>query len=254
MRTLGFVFASLLGACVADVPASELPTADDLPPVHSEAAGQNNRQTAFNYFVSKGLTKVQSAGIVGNLMQESSVSPTAVEPGGPGRGIAQWSVGGRWDSGHTDSLTAYVASHGGSRWALQTQLDFIWFELDSVGGYGLSRLESATTISSAVVAFQNDFEACGACSQTQRISYAQQVYNDYASSAPSGGGGSGGGSGSDTGSTSTGADCSSGTLGRDVPENTCVQSMYDGQWYQCSNGSWVDRWSDPDACVAVYPL
>ena len=250
MRTLGFLLASMLGACVADVPASELPTADDIPPPHSEAAGQNNRQTAFNYFVSKGLTEVQSAGIVGNLMQESSVSPTAVEPGGPGRGIAQWSVGGRWDSGHTDSVSAYASAHGTSRWQLGTQLDFIWFELDSVGGYGLARLESATTISSAVIAFQNDFEACGACSQSQRISYAQQVYNDYAGSAPSGGGG-----GSDSGSgATTGADCNSATLGRDVPDNTCVQSSYDSLWYQCSNGSWVDRWSDPDACNGTYPL
>jgi hypothetical protein len=249
MRILGFL---LLGACVADVPASQLPTADDFPPVQSEAAGQNARQTAFNYFVSKGLTKTQSAGIVGNLMQESSVIPTAVEPGGAGRGIAQWSVGGRWDSGRSDSVTGYVNSHGGSRWSLQTQLDFVWYELDSVGGYGLPELRSATTISSAVVVFQNRFEACGACSQSQRISYAQQVYNDYASSAPTGGG-SGGGSGSG-GDTSTGATCASGTLGRDVPDNTCVQSMYDGDWYQCSNGSWVDRWSDPDACNGEYPL
>ena len=48
-----------------------------------------NSRVAFDYFLGKGLTAVQAAGIVGNLMQESNVDPTAVQPGGPGRGIAQ---------------------------------------------------------------------------------------------------------------------------------------------------------------------
>jgi hypothetical protein len=50
------------------------------------------------------------------------------------------------------------------------------------------------------------------------------------------------------------ATCHSDTLGRDVPGNTCVQSSSDGLWYQCDDGSWVDRESDPAACIAVYPL
>ena len=85
-----------VSACVADVDPSDLPTEDDTPPHMAEAAMQNNEQTAFNYFVAKGLTKEQSAGIVGNLIQESSVLPTAIEyDGDPNRGIAQWSVDGR---------------------------------------------------------------------------------------------------------------------------------------------------------------
>ena len=61
----------------------------------SEDALDANEQPAFNFFVGKGLTTYQAAGIVGNLVQESNVSPTAVQSGGPGRGIAQWSAGGR---------------------------------------------------------------------------------------------------------------------------------------------------------------
>src|SRR5277367_4611477 len=83
----------------------------------SEAALSSNEHTAFNYFVSKGLSKIQSAGVIGNLMQESNVIPTAVEyGGGPGRGIAQWSVGGRWDTGHDDNVTWYASDHGENRW------------------------------------------------------------------------------------------------------------------------------------------
>src|SRR6476620_7954591 len=86
---------ALLGGCMVGDPT--MPVDDDLPPAQSEASLANNPRTAFNYFVSKGLTQTQAAGIVGNLMQESSVMPTAVQPGGPGRGIAQWSVGGRFN-------------------------------------------------------------------------------------------------------------------------------------------------------------
>jgi hypothetical protein len=202
----------------------------------SEEALSNNEQTAFNYFVAKGLTKVQAAGIVGNLIQESSVIPTAVEyGGGPGRGIAQWSVGGRWNTSYHDNVTWYASQHGANRWSLSTQLGFIWYELTNYG-YGYSQLRAATTVSAATIAFENHYEICGNCQQASRISYANQVLAAY-------GGGGGGG-----------ASCYSGTLGKQMPPNACVQSKFDGLWYQCSLGSWIDRWTDPDPCNGVYPL
>jgi hypothetical protein len=36
--------------------------------------------------------------------------------------------------------------------------------------------------------------------------------------------------------------------------NACVQSKFDDRWYQCDDGSWVNRWTDPAACDGVYPL
>jgi hypothetical protein len=202
----------------------------------SEAALSNPQETAFNFFVSKGLTKIQAAGIVGNLIQESSVNPAAVEPGGPGRGIAQWSVGGRWDTSHDDNATWYASVNGESRAALTTQLGFIWYELDTVGGFGLSNLRAATTISAATIAFENDYEICGDCDQTNRIDYAESVLANYSDGPNSGEG------------------CYSATLGKTMPANACVQSKSDSDWYQCAGGDWVDRWSDPDACNGVYPL
>ncbi|HEX4419628.1 MAG TPA: phage tail tip lysozyme [Kofleriaceae bacterium] len=205
----------------------------------SEAALSNSEQTAFNYFVSKGLTKVQSAGVVGNLMQESSVNPASVEfGGGPGRGIAQWSVGGRWDTSKSDNATWYASAHKLSRGALNTQLDFIWYELTTFSGYGLAQLKAATTVTAAVAAFQDKFEICGTCDSSKRITYAQQALSAY-------GGGSSG---------NTGAGCFSNTLGKEMPDNACVQSKSDDLWYQCSNGAWVDRWTDPDACNGVHAL
>lgn len=231
--SLGLLAASAAAGCATG--SDE--TADD--PGMYEAAMLNSEQTAFNFFVSKGLTKIQAAGVIGNLMQESSVNPTAVEfGGGPGRGIAQWSVGGRWDTSHNDNVTWYASTHGVSRLALNTQLDFIWYELTTFSGYGLSSLRAATTVTQAVTAFQDKYEICGTCDSSRRISFAEQALSAF-------GGGSSG---------NNGAGCFSNTLGKEMRDNACVQSKADGLWYQCSNGSWVDRWTDPDPCNGVHPL
>ena len=230
--TLGLVLvASVLGSgCAGSVGGD-----DGL----SEAALSSSEQSAFNFFVSKGLTQIQSAGVIGNLMQESSVNPAAVQyGGGAGRGIAQWSVGGRWDTDRNDNVAAYASARGLSRWALGAQLDFTWYELETFSGYGLAELRAASTVSAATIAFQDRFEGCGQCDQSQRIRYAEEALSAY------GGGGTGGG----------GAGCWSSTLGREMPDNACVQSRSDSSWYQCANGSWVDRWTDPEACSGVYPL
>ena len=238
-RVLSFAILSGMSSLVAGCSAGD---GEDVATADSEAALTNTQKTAFNYFVSKGLTKVQSAAIVGNLIQESSVIPTSVQfGGGPGRGIAQWSVGGRWDHDGSDNMTWYANKHGLNKWSLQAQLDFIWYELETFSGYGLGKLKAQSNISSATVVFQNDFEGCGTCDESKRISYAQQVLSSF-------GGGSGGGGGN------SGAGCWSGTLGKEMPMNACVQSKYDDLWYQCDNGSWVDRWSDPSACNGVHPL
>ena len=64
-----------------------------------------NEKPAFDYFRLKGLTDIQSAGIVGNLDAESGLDPTIHQiGGGPGRGIAQWSAGARWDTTPGDNV------------------------------------------------------------------------------------------------------------------------------------------------------
>jgi len=70
--------------------------------------------------------------------------------------------------------------------------------------------------------------------------------------APSGTGGSSGGTTS--GGSSGGAGCHSDTLGKEMPDNACVQSASDSEWYQCDAGSWTDRWTDPTACNGVHAL
>src|SRR6185437_570251 len=169
-----------LGAGCGDPNASDgEPVAQTSEPIFG------NDQTSFDYFVGKGLTAVQAAGIVGNLDQESGDDPTAVQyGGGPGRGVAQWSTGGRWDTDANDNENWYVTTKDGGSgniWNLNPQLDFIWYELTTFSGYGLANLKAQTTVSGATTAFMTDFEICGTCDATNRINYAQAVYNAYGS-------------------------------------------------------------------------
>lgn len=147
-----------------------------------------NGVTACKYFVGKGLKDYQAAGIVGNLMQESNVSPTAVEyGGGPGRGTAQWSVGGRWDTDASDNVVWYANQQHQDKWSLQLQLDFTWYELMHFSRYGLAALRSSTNITDATIAFEDDFEQCGHCDEAQRIAYAKDALSSCTLS-PGGGG------------------------------------------------------------------
>jgi hypothetical protein len=194
MRALKALTTSVLGVAIAVAvaatltnPANAAPTmnaAGMSPAVVSTATIiRSNEQTAFNYFVNRGMTKIRAAGIIGNLDQESGMDPTIKQyGGGPGRGIAQWSVGGRWDTYAQDNVVWYAANKDGglSRWSLQAQLDFIWYELHNFSYYGFAQLHDATTIDQAVIAFQNGYEGCGDCNTAARESYAHDAYNRYA--------------------------------------------------------------------------
>ncbi|MGI8416375.1 MAG: phage tail tip lysozyme [Nakamurella sp.] len=141
-----------------------------------------NEKTAFDYFVAKGLTKKQAAGIIGNLDQESGMDPTIKQyGGGPGRGIAQWSVGGRWDTYSGDNEVHYTnVVLGISRYNLTGQLKFVWHELSDFSYYGLAQVKASTTINGAVLAFQDHYEGCGTCNPSAREKYAADAYSRYA--------------------------------------------------------------------------
>ncbi len=145
----------------------------------SEAVTENaNDKIAFDYFLARGLSPVQCAGIVGNLDQESGMDPTIEYGGGPGRGIAQWSAGGRWDTTPNANVIWYGGQENESYWSLNLQLEFIWWELTHEG-YGYTELKAATTIDAAVEAFQDDYEICGACDSSNRIAHADQALADF---------------------------------------------------------------------------
>jgi MYXO-CTERM domain-containing protein len=178
-RHLSFVGALVTAGLALSVPGCSGAGPGENVGATSSAITFANDQPAFDYFLGKGLTSFQAAGIVGNLDQESGVDPTAVEGGGPGRGIAQWSVGGRWDTDANDNATWYASMQGQTLLSLQLQLDFIWYELTTFPGYGLAALKQTTNVTDATVVFETDFEGCGTCDQSTRIMYAENVLSAF---------------------------------------------------------------------------
>jgi hypothetical protein len=109
----------------------------------------NNRATAMRFLLGKGLTRQQAAGVVGSLMQESGLRPTAKNPSSGALGIGQW-LGGR----KTNLLNS-----GNS--GLRGQLDFLWSELQGPENAALKRLKGAHSVADAVDAFTWGFERPG---------------------------------------------------------------------------------------------
>lgn len=121
----------------------------------------NNEQIVWDYFISKGYSRIAVAGISGNLMQENRFQTTAHESG---LGIAQW-MGNR----------RYLLEIRPNYLDINVQLDYLNHELNT--GYSTVRdgLNTATTIEQATIVFQNEFERCGDCRESQRVQYAYEI-------------------------------------------------------------------------------
>jgi hypothetical protein len=97
--------------------------------------GRDNEQKTWNYFIAKGLSDKQVAGIMGNMQQESHFDPLIMQIGGRskdpydagslGWGIIQWS-GNSEPTG--DKVTRLFKQSGlsGQIYTLGTQLDLVW--------------------------------------------------------------------------------------------------------------------------------
>ena len=175
-----------------------------------DVTGGNNLEVTWNYFLSRGFSPEQAAGIIGNLLVESAgtldprirqggdfVSDPNDPSGAKGRGIAQWTFSERWQT-----LLNYASALNRDPLTLDLQLDFIMFEMTgqppAPGMTGGSRanaynmLVATTTVEEAAVAFARYYEvnqlsidyAEGRISYeeafTYRIQPSEDVYNDLA--------------------------------------------------------------------------
>jgi hypothetical protein len=216
-RLLNPFLLATIGAVISG--CSGAPGDQNLGTASSDLSVSANETTAYEFFIKKGLKNFQAAAIVGNLQQESNVDPTIFEiGGGPGRGIAQWSVRGRWDTNTDDNVVWYARKTNQSEWSLTLQLEFIWYELETFGTYGLAALRASTGLDNATIVFQDDFEGCGKCETQNRINYASEVLAAL------------GGPSHDA--------CNKGN-------GFCTETL------QCDNGHWIVRQDDPNACTTV---
>ena len=153
--------------------------------------GNDNEQKAFNYFLSKGLSTMTTAAVVGNLMEESHLDPTIIQGGGHtndpltvmasgvGWGIAQWTPGAKIVG------IAKGLDITGPIYELSTQLDIVWAEMTTTAPTGYrdvaDTLKQQTDLSSATSFFQINFES--GTNFDARYARAQEAFTLYGATA-----------------------------------------------------------------------
>ncbi|WP_327638645.1 phage tail tip lysozyme [Kribbella sp. NBC_00482] len=189
--------------------------------VDGNLSGSNNQQKAFNFFVQNGYSKEQAAGIVGNMIAESSVEPARLQNTDPGVvsppdqvvdsplgwGIVQWTPAGKMinpsrDAGVQDDKIA----------SLGYQLEFLIKQLDGQGplaeGAAGRAIKAATSVEQAAYEFGDKFERFGGHENPNHPTYADRkanarhVFDQFAGSAPASGGAQNAGTGSGCGAGS----------------------------------------------------
>jgi hypothetical protein len=122
-------------------------TRQTVKPAKVEGTTQSRGQQAMAFYMQKGYTKEQAAGIVGNLIGESNLNTGAVGDSGTAEGIAQWR------GERLNRLKRFAASRGKDYKDFETQLDFVDLELQNNEKAAYQALKSAKTVDEATAAF-----------------------------------------------------------------------------------------------------
>lgn len=128
-------------------------------------AGSDNKEKIWNFLIGKGLTAKQTAGIMGNLEEESGFDPRAYFPGtktdNPSPptpfGIAQWK------GTRQTALRQKAQDAGVPITDLGVQLKHLWDELN--GTYKskvLDKIKATQDLTVIATVWNNDFEVSGA--------------------------------------------------------------------------------------------
>jgi hypothetical protein len=145
--------------------------------------GSDNIQKGFNFFVGKGLSPVQSAAILGNLIWESGMDPTKQElhprVGRGGYGIAQWTGDRRTALENTAKREGVDVSN------LSFQLQYLWQELStSYQTTVLTPLKATSDLTAATAIVLNNFEKPAVPNLSDRLPLAQKVLALYGKGVP----------------------------------------------------------------------
>lgn len=143
----------------------------------ADFSGSASSEKAFNYFVSQGYTKEQSAGIVGNLMQENRALDPKVANSIGHKGIAQWDPKDRYPK-----MAEFAKSKGLDPNTLEAQLQFVEQELKTgSGGLSKARLQGTKSVEEAAVLVRKQYLRPGEAEamDANRIKYGQQVLSQY---------------------------------------------------------------------------
>jgi hypothetical protein len=165
-----------------------------------------NEEYAFWYLISKGLTKEQAAGVLGNMWAESGVEPQRLQgtaagtitPHGNvprGQTAKAWGLV-QWDPAH--KFIDQAIAGGKDPDNIKTQLEFLWGQLSNEWPEGWSGspgpgfdekiagddLKQTTTLEEATKSFLYKYERPGVPKEAERIRLAQMVYEKFINANP----------------------------------------------------------------------
>lgn len=134
---------------------------------------KGSAEEAMNFFMSRGWTKEQSAGIVGNLIQESrNLDPTAWNPNENAQGLAQWTPVGNRQQMIAERLGKPILQA-----SFREQLEVIDWELKNKETKASASLRKAKTASEAAIIIDAEYERSRGTERHERIRYANQLMN-----------------------------------------------------------------------------
>lgn len=189
--------------------------------------GNDNPEKIFRFFVAKGLSAEQAAGIAGNAMQESSGNPKAVSGAGY-TGIFQWDKSSRWPAAvrHAQSLNL-------DPFTLEAQLDFAFTE--ATQRKNIEGIKQQSTSDMAAWYWGRFYEGAvigGSSSKApltnvqalaKRIKYAEEILTTYGSSVA--------GQSSSSSITGAASTCADNAVGTQSANGEFVfYSQYDPAW------------------------
>ena len=130
---------------------------------------QGAKKKAMEFFQSKGLSAHQAAGIVGNLIIESSLNTTIKGDGGKALGIAQW------HPDRQEGLKNLAKRRGTEISDLNTQLEYVWEELNTGYKNALSKILNSKNVKEATTAFMTHYEKPGIPHFEKRLKEAENL-------------------------------------------------------------------------------
>lgn len=140
-------------------------------------------QTVYKVLTKAGYSKEVACAVIGNMWQESGLTPTRSQSGGPGWGLVQWTKG----SGRYNNFISYCSKHGLDKDTAKAQAQYVAVELKTEStfialikrkGYTAESFAKLKNISTAVDLFETCFERCdpNAANRENRMKGANWAY------------------------------------------------------------------------------
>lgn len=142
--------------------------------------------TIWNFLIEKGFSNECAAGVMGNVMRESSMNSNLTNKSSGAYGLFQW-LGDR-----KSKLIAYANSKGKPTSDVMTQLEFMWSEISTKGHYeaslfvkkfgSLENFMKISNVDEATIGWEKTFERANetASGYAKRKKFAWEFYNKFA--------------------------------------------------------------------------